>query len=48
MIDAQFDFAPDTSFSAAAKAVYDKALARDGAAAAALVKGRFAARGITF
>ena len=48
MIDAQFDFAPDTSFSAAAKAIYDKALARDGAKAAALVKDRFAARGITF
>jgi hypothetical protein len=48
LIDAQFDFAPDTSFSAAAKATYDKALARDGQAAAAVVKERFAARGITF
>ena len=48
MIDAQFDFAPDTSFSAAAKAVYANALARDGARAARLVKERFAARGITF
>ena len=48
MIDAQFDFAPDTSFSAAAQAVYAKALARDGRKAAALVKDRFAARGITF
>ncbi|KRF22683.1 MULTISPECIES: M36 family metallopeptidase [unclassified Phycicoccus] len=48
LIDAQFRFAPDTSFSAAAKATYDTALARDGAAAAALVKARFAARGITF
>ncbi|MEO6413476.1 MAG: M36 family metallopeptidase [Pedococcus sp.] len=48
LIDAQFRFAPDTSFSAAAKATYDTALARDGAAAAALVKDRFAARGITF
>jgi hypothetical protein len=47
-IDAQFDFAPDTSFSAAAKAIYAKALTRDGASAAALVKARFAARGITF
>jgi len=47
-IDAQFDFAPDTSFSAAAKATYDKALARDGQAAATVVKERFAARGITF
>jgi hypothetical protein len=48
LIDAQFDFAPGTSFSAAAKATYDTALARDGAAAAALVKDRFAARGISF
>ena len=48
LIDAQFRFAPDTSFSAAAKATYDTALARDGVAAAALVKARFAARGITF
>jgi len=48
LIDAQFGFAPDTSFSAAAKKTYDKALTRDGAAAAAAVKKRFAARGITF
>jgi Fungalysin metallopeptidase (M36) len=48
LIDAQFGFAPDTSFSAAAKATYDKARARDGAAAAALVKDRFGARGIRF
>jgi len=48
LVDAQFRFAPDTSFSAAAKATYDTALARDGAAAAALVKDRFAARGIVF
>ncbi len=48
LIDAQFRFAPDTSFSAAAKATYATALVRDGAAAAALVKDRFAARGITF
>ena len=34
--------------AAAAKATYAKALARDGAAAAALVKDRFAARGISF
>jgi hypothetical protein len=47
-IDAQFSFAPDTSFSAAAKAIYAKALERDGAAAATLVRDRFAARGITF
>lgn len=48
LIDAQFRFAPDTSFSAAAKTTYDTALARDGATAAALVKARFAARGISF
>lgn len=47
-IDAQFRFAPDTSFSAAAKETYDTALARDGAPAAALVKDRFEARGIHF
>ena len=48
LIDAQFGFAPDTSFSAAAKKTYDKALTRDGAAAAAAVKQRFNDRGITF
>jgi hypothetical protein len=48
LIDAQFDFAPDTSFSAAAKATYDTALDRDGQPAADAVKARFAARGITF
>lgn len=48
LIDAQFGFAADTTFGAAAKATYDKALERDGATAAAAVKQRFAARGITF
>jgi Zn-dependent metalloprotease len=48
LVDSQFDYAPDTSFAAAAKATYDKALARDGKKAAALVKDRFAARGIVF
>jgi hypothetical protein len=48
LIDSQFRYAADTSFSAAAKATYDTALERDGAAAAAKVKERFAARGITF
>ena len=48
IVDAQFDFAPDTSFSAAAQATYNKALARDGATAAQLVRNAFAARGITF
>ena len=48
LIDAQFRFTPDTSFSAAAKATYDTARTRDGAAAAALVKAKFEARGIRF
>ena len=48
LVDSQFDYAPDTSFSAAAQATYAKALARDGQAAADLVRDRFAARGITF
>ena len=48
IIDAQFRFAADTSFSAAAKATYGTALARDGAAAANLVRSSFTARGITF
>jgi len=48
LVNSQFHYAPDTSFSAAAKATYAEALAHDGAAAAALVKDRFAARGIVF
>jgi hypothetical protein len=48
LVDAQFEFAVDTTFSAAAKATYDSALARDGQAAADAVKARFAARGVTF
>jgi zinc metalloprotease ZmpB len=48
LVDSQFGYAPDTSFSAAAKTTYDTALARDGKAAASLVRERFAARGITF
>lgn len=47
IIDAQFDFAPGTSFNDAAHATYVTALARDGAKAAAVVKAAFAARGIT-
>ncbi len=47
VIDAQFDFAPDTSFDAAATAIYHKALTRDGAAAAGVIEDAFAARGIT-
>ena len=48
LVDSQFDYAPDTSFSAAARAIYAKALTRDGRAAADLVRDRFAARHITF
>lgn len=48
LVDSQFDYSPDTSFSAAAKATYRKALARDGIKAATLVRDRFAARHITF
>jgi hypothetical protein len=48
LIDSQFRYAPDTSFSAAAKATYESAVARDGAAAGAAVKAAYAARGITF
>jgi hypothetical protein len=48
VIDAQFGFAPDTSFSAAARQTYATALARDGEPAATVVRDAFAARGITF
>ncbi len=48
LVDSQFDYAPDTSFSAAARATYNKALTRDGTKAANLVRERFAARHITF
>jgi len=48
LIASQFNYAPDTSFGAAAEATYDLAMTRDGAAAAERVKARFAARGITF
>ena len=48
LILSQFDYAPDTSWSAAAEATYLVALYRDGVQAAAVVKDRFAARGITF
>ena len=48
LVDSQFDYAPDTSFSAAAQATYAKAQVNDGPAAAALVKAEFAERGITF
>ena len=47
LIASQFGYAPDTSFSAAARQTYRTALARDGKKAAALVQARFAARGIT-
>ncbi len=48
LIDSQFGYAPDTSFSAAAAQTYRTALARDGQTAADLVKKGFADRGITF
>ena len=48
LVASQFDYAPDTSFSAAAQATYLTALARDGQKAADLVRSKFAARGITF
>jgi len=48
LVDSQFDYAPDTSFSAAARAICAKALTRDGREAANLVRDRFAARHITF
>lgn len=47
LVQSQFDYAPDTSFDAAASVTYQVALARDGQAAADLVKARFAASGIT-
>jgi hypothetical protein len=48
LVDSQFDYAPDTSFSAAARATYQKALATDGRAAARAVRDAFGDRGITF
>src|SRR4051794_27776353 len=48
LVDSQFDYAPDTSFAAAARATYLTARARDGQKAADLVRTTFAARGITF
>ena len=46
LVASQFDYAPDTSFAAAAEATVAKALTRDGAAAAQVVHDAFAARGI--
>ncbi len=48
LVDSQFSYAADTSFSDAAKATYLTAVARDGQVAADHVRARFAARGITF
>ena len=48
LIASQFDYAPDTSFEEAAQSTYEYALARDGGGAAALVREKFADRGITF
>jgi hypothetical protein len=46
LVDAQFDYAPDTSFADAAETTVARALARDGAPAAAVVQAAFEARGI--
>jgi hypothetical protein len=46
ILEAQFRFAPDTSFAAAAQATVDTALALYGDAAAGLVRAAFEARGI--
>ena len=48
LVDSQFDYAPDTSFSDAARATYRAALARDGRKAADAVRAGFAARHSTF
>ena len=48
LIDSQFGYAPDTSFSAAARVTYREALANEGPAAARAVRAGFAARHITF
>jgi hypothetical protein len=48
LVDSQFDYAPDTSFSDAAEATYLKALANEGQTAADAVKDAFADRHITF
>ena len=46
LVDSQFDYAADTSFSDAAEATYLKALANEGPAAAAAVRDAFADRQI--
>lgn len=48
LVDSQFDYAADTSFSDAARATYRTALARDGRKAADAVRAGFAARHIYF
>jgi zinc metalloprotease ZmpB len=48
LVDSQFDYAADTSFSDAARATYLEALANQGAAAANAVRAGFAERHITF
>ena len=48
LIESQFDYAPDTTWQAAARATYRVAKARDGQAAADLVRQKFADRGIVF
>jgi hypothetical protein len=48
LVESQFDYAPGTSFSDAARATYQTALDRDGRRAADAVRAGFAARHITF
>ena len=48
LVDSQFGYAPDTSFSDAARTTYDEALANEGRRAAAAVKAAFADRHIYF
>jgi len=49
LVESQFDYAPDTSFSDAARATYQTALDRgDGQAAADLIRQKFEDRGIVF
>ena len=48
LILSQFEYAPDTSWQAAARETYLVAQARDGQVAADLVREKFALRGITF
>ncbi|HET9501226.1 MAG TPA: bacillolysin, partial [Marmoricola sp.] len=48
LVASQFHYAADTSFAEAAEKTYDEARYRDGDDAAAVVRARFEARGISF